>query len=289
MPITLSNPFTVEDVQRSSRVQPSERMVATAMFGAVQLLAEYCRSNLYPLLEPGRSRRTDALRTLQARITSLLVSLSQLNHPVHAQAVAATSRIVFELSLDTQLLHSDAYGNGLDRFVLFTDVERLRSATKLVQYDNGHPGEIARSTAPERDFIAANHERLRPAAERMWGLRTPGSWPPHWSGEDTRRRASRVGAEHLYMQFYPMLSWYVHPGAVGFDGLPLEAFDALVGISLKLTLDTSIAAMTTVRHEFALGEPVEREIEFLSHVPGLILTDLQLAELGEPRRFIPRP
>jgi hypothetical protein len=262
-------------------------MVANAMFGAVQLLGEYCRANLHPLLVPGRNPRCDAFRILQARITSLLISLSQLNHPVHAQAVAATSRTVFELSLDIQLLHRNVYNDGLDRFLLFTEVERLRSATKLVEYDAGHPGEIERDLDAERQFIAANGQRLRPAAERMWNLR-PGRWPKHWSGEDTRRRAARLGSEHLYMLFYPTLSWYVHPGAVGFGGMPLDAFDALVGTSLKLTFDTSITGMNAVRQEFALGERIEGEIEFLSHLPGLILTDLQLAELGEPRRFIPR-
>jgi hypothetical protein len=81
--------------------------------------------------------------------------LLEIKHAKHFQAAAMLARGVFELAVDMKML--EATPNGWVKTLAFDEVERLRSARKVVRYKQSHPGAEIDLTG-YLPFIA-NHEK----------------------------------------------------------------------------------------------------------------------------------
>ena len=117
------------------------------------------------------------------------------------------------------------------------------------------------------------------------------SWPSPWSAfPDARARARAAGDEweERYVRYFSVLSWHVHSGLVGVQGIRRELFDIFAcqahELSTAVILDCYGIAGSEIQLENAIAEWRHQQ-EFLRHVSGIALLDEKLMTLGEPSRF----
>lgn len=119
------------------------------------------------------------------------------------QAVAMLARAVFELSVEIKLinLHADA-ANKVD---VFTRVEKLRAAKKVVAFKEAHP-QVHFHFETQQKFIRAYGQSIQ--AERL------ATWPgrdrvKHWTLKSLANRAKDLGDpfDRIYEVHYLQLSW----------------------------------------------------------------------------------
>lgn len=117
---------------------------------------------------------------------------------------------MFELSVDIRLI--DRIENGPEKYRALSDFERLRSATRIVEFHSTNKVEepLAHLSVYEQ-FINGNGGAVAAKAKELWPTQ---SKPRHWSGKDLRDRAMLLGApfHEIYDVHYAELSWYAHPG-----------------------------------------------------------------------------
>ena len=129
-------PFTQDDIIRADTVPISPLLMANSTFEGVRAAFNYwvfhLRGILQGLLNP--TPRERAVMSLLYRAIGYVASIRRLNHAMHVQAIASSTRSLFELGLDLALLHRDQTADSVARIEAFTRVERNRVAMKLVDY-----------------------------------------------------------------------------------------------------------------------------------------------------------
>jgi hypothetical protein len=115
-------PFTYDDLTRSSQVVETPEMMANATFEGVRAAFNYwvfhLRAVIQACLHP--TSRERAVMTLLYRAIGYLASIRKLNSVMHVQAVSASTRSLFEITLDLALLHQDATDDSVERIEAFT-------------------------------------------------------------------------------------------------------------------------------------------------------------------------
>jgi hypothetical protein len=226
---------TTEEVERAYHSLPTTAIVE-AYFQGTDSIRHFIVKVVEPLLmgQLELDDRQTAIVGTFYRIVAWLKALGELNCLAHYQAVASGSRALFELLLDIKLIQSDATGKLVKMFHAFPQVEKFRSASKLVSYcDRSNNTRI--DCTNQREFIELeNNMTIDSLVVECWGTNNKGKpkWPTHWSGQTVAERAERLGPyyEEFYIEFYSFLSWHIHSGSTGYAGQSRETMESAFGL-----------------------------------------------------------
>ncbi len=182
-------------------------------------------------------------------------TLLSLKSAKDLQAIAMVARGLFELAVDTKLI--DVVPNAVKKILVFSDVEKLRAARKIVKYKAANPA-AAVDASIHIAFIAAEAQRIEAERAAVW----PGVKKlTHWSGLDLAQRVALLKApfDEMYEVEYPELSWYVHSGLTGFVNLKAESFNMLAGKQNKLAGECFIVVLTAIIDEFGIAKADDKK------------------------------
>lgn len=217
------------------------------------------------------------------RMFNWVCTLALMNSPRHFQGAAAGARTLFELLLDVKLLAADPTGDRAARFFLYAQLERLRVAEKLLQFEAKHPDTGLIDASYLRGFVTRQGGHIRTKATTLWHDKNGKLYiPKHWSGiSETEKRAQYFGPrfEAYFRQIYPYFSWFIHPGAQGYIGLPEEAFLEIYASAMRLSRLFFLEATQLCVEELKIKEALR---DFDQEMEQLILLEETLLAQRKP-------
>jgi hypothetical protein len=204
------------------------KTIIDAYFDGTKHMHDFGREVMIPQLKAllGPTAQEIALRDIYFKMHLLLGSAITLNRLDHFQSVAALTRSLFELLLDTKIIAADKTGDAVKRYNEFPEIERYRRAEQLIAFDAAHPGQIKQDLSAQRGFVSDPARQARVAS----AIGPKRKYPDHWSGMNARDRARSTGQEAVYVEVYALLSWYVHAGAAGTAGMGEDALESVFGV-----------------------------------------------------------
>lgn len=239
------------------------------------------------------SKKENAVIASYFSLYCWLDSVVAMNKPKHFQSVMSASRSMFELLLDINLLVYDALDNGIEKFYVFNQIERFRVAGKIVKYKElNHNTNL--SVARQKALVSTPEKckEIDDLREKYYGRNKNDVllWPKHWTGLDVRARAQRVDSintshckpinyEEMYCECYPMQSWYIHSGSVGYEGLSADQIEEVLGYSHHIIQTCMLNSTTIVGIYMHLDKAMEKFfkiIDQLELVPGAVLVEEQI-------------
>ncbi len=255
-----------------SGASPSESSRSTARFYSVlKSLREFDQIEINGVIENllSKTDREQCFIATYYRGVANVETLLTLESVRHFQAVAMLARGLFELAVDMRLL--DGVPGGPDKMILFADVEKLRCARKIVEYQNSRSSAFLDATR-SATFIATEQARIDLARKTMWPNLTK---VDHWSGRNLAQRVAlaRSPFDEFYEAYYPLLSWYVHSGLTGIINLQKEAFITMCGIAFRLAGESYAQILLAMIREFKIAKGIEKVEEKLAAARMLPFTD----------------
>ncbi|MFH1201838.1 MAG: DUF5677 domain-containing protein [Candidatus Omnitrophota bacterium] len=253
-----------------------------AFFTGTKVSRDFATDVMIPRLEGllKLSKKDKIIVSIYYRMFLWINSLVILNQIRCFQAVAAGTRSIFELLLDLKLIIENKINNAVEKYYVFTDIERARVAKDLVDYLEIHKDSKIK-TKVYKDFLNGDGEKKKIDAliVKYWGMDKDGQPKKikHWSGWSVKTRAEKFEGIYyeFYLQSYPLLSWHLHSVAgAGYQRVDEKGFRTLYGTSHRLAHQMFIEATVLVAKEFHYYkvEPSFREwIEQIRLVPGLEL------------------
>jgi hypothetical protein len=189
---------SLEDLSNAPSSNLSTSAMVESFYKGTNSIQYFAESVMIPLLN-GQQKLNDkenALVGTYYRMYAWLRSLLALNGPVHFQGAASAARSLFELLLDIKLLQTDQTGDLVGRFDAFPEVEKYRSAQKLVSYSDAHPTTTL-DCSRQRSFVdgPSKYSSIEATIVKHWGRTKNGkpNWPDHWSGKNVFDRAHDLG------------------------------------------------------------------------------------------------
>ena len=166
------------------------------------------------------------------------------------QAMTMLTRAIFEISVEMRTILNDK--DAAEKIEVFNNIERLRAATKLVEYTKHHSDAPVHSET-YKNFLKANEATIRREQKRIWPNEKM-SDVQHWTLKQLPQRAEVLGGvfKQIYHVSYSELSWYVHGGTAGVINLGTNAFAYLAGICYKVSADAYSEILETLIREFRL-------------------------------------
>lgn len=193
-------------------------------------------------------------------------SLLSLKYVKDFQASIMIARSLFELAVDVNLINT--IQDAVKKIAVFSEVEKLKSAKRIVDFRSTHPDPVYPSTV-HTDYIKSNAARIEAEKNSLWpGVQKVG----HWSGLDlcARARLLKEPFDEIYDVKYAELSWYTHAaGLTGFD-LKAETYPILQGTSFELAARCYTILLTTIIDEFDLlkADPgLKSHLDYARKVP----------------------
>jgi len=177
----------------------------------------------------------------------------------HFQGVAMLARGLFELAVDMKLL--EVIPCSAERMILFTDVEKLRCARKIVRFKERNPNAALDSSQYAR-FISSERARIDLAQRKLWpNLKRV----EHWTGRSLAQRVALLNSpfDEFYEAYYPLLSWYVHAGLTGVINLRAEAIITMCGIAFRLAAESYCLTLHSVIREFGITKGNDKILQKL--------------------------
>ena len=206
----------------TSTPQLDVHQIANQMFAILRSLDEFdemeVRGVINGILTP--TERDSCFQIIYHRVVANIASLRALNNRQHFQAISMITRNLFELAIDIRLI--DKITDAVPKMIIFTEVEKLPGARKIVAYKAANPGAILDDSVYQ-DFITRQGTSIDAKHLALWPTKTPGQPQKidHWSGLDLRSRAVKIGDP--FVQIYdvqqPQWSWQVHSGITGIVSL----------------------------------------------------------------------
>jgi hypothetical protein len=264
-----------EDLTNKSEALPLSSIVE-AYFQGTQSIQNFVVNVMLPVLrgQLGRTAREDAIVGTYYRIVGWLNALAELDSISHYQAVASGARSLFELLLDIKLIQSDSTGELLGKFDAFPQVERYRSANRLIEYCD-RTGNTKIDCTNQRLFVGgvARKTEMDSIVERRWGRNSGGKlkYPKHWSGLSVPNRAQKLGSEYeaLYFEFYPFLSWHMHSGSTGYAELKPETIEAAFGLMHGVIQRVALEATEVCAREMKMDKIHNLAADFTTEINEL--------------------
>jgi hypothetical protein len=200
------------------------------------------------------------------------------------QAIAMMARSLFEIAVDIKLTAQTP--DSETRIIAFVDVEKLRSARKIVEFKAANPNANVH-TSTYQEFITNNASRIEEEAKALW----PANYRnvAHWSALKLEKRIEKLGAPftQIYAVNYPQLSWYAHPGMTGILNLEKESFRMLAGVAFTVMAETYMIVLATVVKHFQIDKANDKITDMMTLAKMLPFTEgsaqaeeLQRALLG---------
>lgn len=230
--------------------------------------------------------REQAVTGTYYRMYAWMKTLAVLNDAVHYQAVASAARTLFELLLDLKILTEDTTGDAISRFLAFPELEKFRVATKVTEFREANPGLADVGPAPMRAFLdePGRADRVNLQRSTYYGVdKKKGKpiHPRHWTGKDIAQRARDAGKQYesWYNELYSGLSWHMHSGSVGYEGLSEDGMHALFGLAHRHIQLFFLQGTVMCAKAMSLNKAIEGFpdfIERLEKLPGEIMVREQL-------------
>lgn len=239
----------------------------------IKSLAEFDRTELRSIIRGllGKTDRDQCFIGNYYRASANIDSLVSLKSSKDLQAISMVARSLFELAVDTKLI--DVIADAVRKILVFSDVEKLRAARKIVAYKTANPTAAVDAT-PHATFIAGEEKRIDDERSTVW----PGAKKvEHWSLLNLADRVARLKApfDEIYEVEYPQLSWYTHSGLTGFVNLKPDTFNTLAANQNKLAGECYIAVLTAVIDEFSITKADPKIKNKLKLAKMLPFTDTQ--------------
>jgi len=198
-------------------------------------------------MNPSQLERFMTLNYHRAEINVEL--LFTVNNTRQFQAIAMLARSIFELSVEINLM--PLIENAGAKIYIFTEIEKLRSARRILKFKADHPDSEMQPKSYEA-FVKANEKRIEDEQDQLW----PGiEKVRHWSGyPDLAARAQKLGEpfEEMYQVNYPQLSWYVHSGVVGVSNVTSQLLVDFVGVCYIIAFHSYRRILDAVAEQFKL-------------------------------------
>ncbi|HUP60247.1 MAG TPA: DUF5677 domain-containing protein [Thermoanaerobaculia bacterium] len=204
------------------------------------------------------------------RALATVRSLLRLDDPSHFQAIASLARTLFELAIDLRLI--GLVDGAIRKIYAFAELERLRSAEKMVAFGKGFGA--TEDLSVYKAFIADKKGSIEQACQTFWPnlkLKTL----KHWSLLSVAQQAEAAGSlfAEMYHVNYKPLSWQVHSGLAGVMNLEKDAFPMMCGIALKIAVDCYADVLDATIVEFNFGAADRRLRQKLQLAVMLPFTD----------------
>jgi hypothetical protein len=192
--------------------------------------------------------------TTYYRARGNIETMLEIKNAKHFQAAAMLARGVFELAVDIRML--EVTPNGWIKMLAFDEVERLRSARKVVAYKAAHPDADIDLTS-YNSFIANNEKRVDALRKSIWPKPVERY---HWTGLRFADRVALLGApiDRIYEIDYPRLSWYVHSGATAVINLKSATFVHLCANAFSLAADSYREVLEAIIRKFKIDKAVSK-------------------------------
>jgi hypothetical protein len=263
-----------------------------AFYKGTDAVSKFAESVMIPLLKGqiNLSNKEKAIVGTYYRMYAWVRSMVAMNSRIHFQGAAAAARSLFELLLDIKMLAADKTGELVERFHAFPEIEKFRVAENFVSFCDDHPNDTKLDDSHQRTFInrLGKRQTIDQTIVKYWGITKKGkpNRPEHWTGKSVRERASDLGLkyEELYVEAYPLLSWYIHSGSTSYVGLNAEAIEACFGISHSIAQKVFLEATVICAQETKISLAVDwfhDAIADLRLAPGKVLVEEQIKKFGE--------
>jgi hypothetical protein len=200
------------------------------------------------------------------------------------QAVAMLARNLFELAVDIKLIN--AVPDSVKKMLTFTDVEKLRSAKRIVAFKSANPSAQVDATIYDQ-YIASNGARIDAERAALWpGVKNTDL--RHWANMNLAQRVEILNApfEELHAVNYPQLSLYVHSGMTGIVNLQKESFRALAGVAFTVVLQSYMIVLTAIIDEFKISSANEKIKDKMTLAKMLPFTNGPTEELALTRALL---
>ncbi len=189
------------------------------------------------------------------------------------QAIAMLARALFEFAIDIKLIN--VVSDSVTKILTFTEVEKLRSARRIVAFKRSNPSAQVNAAIYE-EYIKTQGSRIGAERAKLWpGVKN--SDLRHWAHLNLAERVDLLKGEfeELHAVNYPQLSLYVHSGMTGIVNLDKESFRALAAVAFTVILKSYIILMTAVIDEFKITSANEKIKEKMTLAKMLPFTDGQ--------------
>lgn len=159
------------------------------------------------------------------RIYGGLGSITRLNKPEDFQSVAILTRAAFEQYIDLLLVIEGKIEDASSKIDAFVYLDRFRSCQQIVEFVSKYP-------QYKSDFVDLNIIWNFYDSNKANYINTHKM--KSWSGKTFKDSVEMLGTdmECLYYRIYKLLSWYVHSGFSGIQGLSEDSLKAVYGLSL---------------------------------------------------------
>lgn len=279
--------------------RPSTRTLAEAFFKTTDALTFFSEKVVKPQLDGllGKSERDLAIVGTYYRMYGWMRSLLAMNERAHFQGAASAARSLFELKLDIELLFADQNGMLVKRYHAFPNAEKFRSASMLVAFAESHrASSIDLDVTTHKRFVDQASHEIETILLDNWGMsvrKFEKRGLGHWSGMSVKNRARTVDSEQgttsneqLYLEAYPLLSWYIHSGSTGTAGMGEQAIEALYGWAHSISHESIIRATQLCGKEYRLDLAVNGFNELLEEAR---LTGARFLNEQKTTTNIPKP
>jgi Family of unknown function (DUF5677) len=247
--------FTSHDAMRVFRklsltTGPEINIWSERYYTVIKSLNEFDKKEVHGVVSGlvAKTDRDSCFMGIYQRGKANAESLLSLRYVKDFQAIAMVTRCLFELAVDMKLIH--AIHDAVTKIAAFSDVERLRSAGKIVDFKTANPASTWDASVHDL-FIANNKNRIEAEQAKVW----PGKKKvEHWSGLNLKERVDLLKApfDEVYAVRYPQLSWYTH--AAGLTGLTLKAssFELLAASHFQLAGEFYMILLSSIIDEYDL-------------------------------------
>lgn len=200
---------------------------------------------------------------VHSRILGNIETLLELKEVQHFQAVASTSRTIFELAVDIRLLQ--IIPDAASKMIAGIEIEKLRAAENIVRFAKS---EHVADLAVFQSYIDREGQRIRGESRRLW---SKDALVLHWSDLKLDKRVALLdknfkSAYHLY---YPRLSWYAHSGLTGVANLNTTGLTHMCSQALWLAGDFYKEVLTAMIQQFKIYRTDGEILRQMSITAGL--------------------
>lgn len=286
--------LTDDDLQRAHDNCPNPPP-ATLLAGSYCSLLEaidlYTQESVHPVTSGmlGLTDREKVILGLYYRSIGFCRTASELKSVVHQQSLTSAERSVIELYVDMELVHRNVIPDAIEKFLAFTDWQKLKAAKRMDRFFTDHPdldSQPSKATA-HRNFLSTDGQRVEQLVQHLWGQNAK---PEHWSNLNLVDRAKKLDkdVEYLVMKDYDRRNFYVHTGLAGVFNLSKENFEALCAFALNLIGDCLLNELQILGKELKLSQAIPKyddALDALSKVQVFAFADKLLQSLGEPSRY----
>ncbi len=226
-----------------------------AYYSSIQYCHSFCKETILPsiksLLKTSESEK--AIQGIFYRMFSLTSSILNLNQVIHFQSIISSTRTLFELFLDSELLINNHVSNGIKKYFEFIEVQKLKMAKKVTNFYKSKNFDF--DYTKHENFIKNNEYKITNNISELWGTRKNGKikFPEHWTNLNTADRVNKIDnyynnheIEDIYVQIFAHFSWYIHSDPTAIHGFDDKYFKNLIAICYMHFFKLHLKSLKTI-------------------------------------------